>query len=301
MTTSTLSGDGLGAMFMTLGSLAYVVNDGLVRIAADDGLDIYQALFLRGCAMIVVLATLLQWRRRRRGEGHGGRVPLSPPLLLRIAAEVVGTALFFAAIVELEFANAQTILMLVPFVVTAVAARQGEHVTSRRYVLVGVGFLGVLAVIRPTPDDFSWWSLVVVVAALALVVREFATQRISTTIEPLPIALLTALAITAMMGLISVRTGWEPVTIKALAALVVACLLLTAGYLFTIETVRVGALSVSAPFRYTSVLGAVVVGISFFGERPDTLTLIGCSLIIVAGVATAVDERGTGRSDLQGP
>jgi len=277
-----LSPNALGALYMTLASLAYVVNDGLVRVATEEGMDVYQALFLRGCAMVMLLGVACRARDQRLRRGS-----LSRPLLVRVAAEVAGIALFFAAIVNLEFANAQTILMLVPFAVTAVAARAGEQVSRRRYVLVAIGFAGVVAVVRPTPDAFSAWTLVVVAAAAALLIREFATQRIETAIRPLPIALLTAIAITTMMGAISIVTGWGAITGRSVAVLAAACLCLIAGYLFAIETVRVGDLSVSAPFRYTTVVGAVVVGMLFFDERPDALTLVGCALIIAAGAATA--------------
>jgi len=281
-----LSPNALGAIYMTLGSLAYVVNDALVRVATEEGVDVYQALFVRGCGMILIFAMA----SRRRGE-RLDRSSFTRPLVGRVVAEVVGTALFFAALVNLEFANAQTILMLVPFAVTLVAARLGEEVSGRRYLLVAVGFAGVIAVVRPTPDAFSAWSLLVVGAAMALVVREFATRRVSSDIPPLPIALLTAISITSMMGLISIVTGWGAVTTVAAAALVAACLCLVAGYLFVIETVRVGDLSVSAPFRYTSVIGAVVVGLVLFDEIPDTLTIVGCCLIVLAGVITARSDR----------
>lgn len=280
-----LSSNALGALYMALGSLAYVVNDGLVRVGTENGLDVYQALFLRGCGMIVVLAVF----SGVRGQTVDRR-RLTRPLGLRIAAEVVATATFFAALIRLEFANAQTILMLVPFVVTVVAGRQGEQVSRRRFALVALGFVGVIAVVRPTPSAFSPWTLLVVAAAAALVVREFATRGVDGDMPPLPIALLTAIAITLMMGAISVFSGWGVLTMQAALAVAAACICLVAGYLFTIETVRVGDLNVSAPFRYTSVVGAVIVGLVFFSESPDRLTIFGCSLIVAAGViSTRID------------
>jgi drug/metabolite transporter (DMT)-like permease len=153
--------------------------------------------------------------------------------------------------------------------------------------LIALGFIGVVAVVRPTPGDFSPWALLVVVAALFLVLREFATRRVDSMIPPLVVALLTAIAITSMMGLLSVFTGWGEITGAAVAALVVACGFLIIGYLCAIEAVRVGDLSVSAPFRYTAVVGAVVVGYVMFDETPDPLTWLGCVLIVSAGVASA--------------
>ncbi len=277
-----MSANALGALYMALGSLAAVVNDGLVRLATEEGLDVYQALFLRGCGMIAILVAA----GRVRGQRFDHRF-LTRPLSLRVAAEVVVAAAFFTAILRIEFANAYTILMAAPLVVTVVAARRGEHVTRRQYLLVGMGFAGVVAVIRPTPDGFSPWALLVIVAAAALVVREFATQQVEASTPPLAIALLTAVAITAFAGTASLVTGWGAITMRAVVVLVLACLCLVVGYLFVIETVRIGDLSVSAPFRYTTVVGAVAVGLAFFRETPDALTTIGCTLIVATGVVTA--------------
>ena len=63
------------------------------------------------------------------------------------------------------------------------------------------------------------------------------------------VALLTAIAITSMMGLLSIFTGWGEITGAAITELVVACDCLMVGYLCAVEQVRVGDLSVSAPFR----------------------------------------------------
>lgn len=267
---------------MTLGSLAAVINDGLVRLATEDGLDVYQALFLRGCGMslILVIAGKVRGERLTRQQ-------LTRPLVIRVGAEVVVAATFFTAIIRIEFANAHTILLLVPFAVTVIAATLGEQVTLRRYLLVAVGFVGVIVVVRPAAAGFSPWSLLVLAAAAALIVREFATRRIDASTPPLPIALLTAAALSATSGALSAVTGWGAVSGRSALMLVLACAFLIAAYLLLIETVRVGDLSASAPFRYTTVVGAVVVGLVFFGEIPDTFTVVGCSLIVGAGVAAA--------------
>lgn len=76
-----------------------------------------------------------------------------------------------------------------------------------------------------------------------------------------------------------------------------ASCLLFFGYLFTIETVRVGDLSISAPFRYTVLLGAVIIGYLFFGEVPDTLTIIGSIVIIATGLYAVLLDRNERRND----
>lgn len=282
-----LSPNTLGCVFMVLGSLGYVVNDAFVRMVTDDGLDVYQVLFLRGVMMSAIFVAVSAARGDTLRREH-----VRGPIARRVAAEVAGTALFFAALVRMDFANAQTILMLVPFAVTLIAAlRLAEPVGALRYAVVAAGFVGVLIVVRPAGDGFTGWSIVVAVSAGFLVVREFATRRIDPSISALPVATLTAIAITAMMGLISAFTGWGPITGRSVGLMVLACVCLVGGYVFTIQTVRVGDLSVSAPFRYTTLVGAVVLGRIAFDERIDAWTIVGCGVIIGAGVVSIRSDR----------
>ena len=82
---------------MTIGTLAYVVNDGLVRRATEDGLDVYQSLFLRGCLMVALLGT---WAIR---AGHRIRdLRADSASRVRVVAEIDATALFYAEIISLE-------------------------------------------------------------------------------------------------------------------------------------------------------------------------------------------------------
>lgn len=265
---------------MAIGSLAYVMNDAAVRLATDQGLGVYQVLALRGLAMVVLFAAV----GRVRGE-LPRRVHLEPALWTRVAAEVVGTVFFFAALVRMEFANAQAILQIVPLLVTLAAATLlGEHVSRRRYATIMMGLIGVMVIIRPATDGFTAWSLVVVLAVIALVVRELATRRVRAETPALSIALLTAVANTLLTGAISFVSGWSMPTSRGFILIGLAAVLLFFGYLFTIQTVRVGELSVSAPFRYTILLGAIVSGSLLFNEPPDALTLIGAAVILGTGL-----------------
>lgn len=286
-----LSPNTLGSVYMVVASLGYVTNDALIREAAEEGLDVYQALCLRAVAMSVVFATAMRIRGVRLGRDRIGG-----PLLVRVAAELVSTALFFGAIVRIDFANAQTILLIVPFVVTLSAALiLREPVGRGRYLTVLVGFLGVLLVVQPATDGFSYWSLAVVASAAFLTIREFATRRVSSDIPSSLIAFVTSVSIAAMTGAFTLFTGWNPITARAGLLVLLACLCLVVGYVFAIRTVRVGELSVSAPFRYTTLLGAVVLGYLFFAEIPDAWTIIGCAVIVLSGLSSIHLERRTPR------
>lgn len=178
---------------MTIGSLGYVFNDALVRRITEDGPDVYQVL----CVRSIGLAALFAAVGRARGE-HTRRFHFRRPLLIRVAAETVASAFFFAAIVRLEFANAQAILQVVPFAVTLAAALVlGEHVRMRQYIAIVVGFVGVMIVVRPATDGFSVWSLAVIASAGLLVVREYETREVDADTPALSIAFTTAVGLAA--------------------------------------------------------------------------------------------------------
>jgi drug/metabolite transporter (DMT)-like permease len=282
-----ISPNALGSIYMVVGSLGYVINDGLVRKATEAGVGVYQALFIRTAMMILVLAVIAA----ARGE-MTTRLHLRRPLMTRVAAEVVGAALFFGAIIRIEFANAQAILQLVPFAVTlAAAVLLGERVSREMYGAVLIGLVGVLVVIRPATDGFSAWSLLAVGAAAMLVVRDLATRDVSDDIPATSVALSTAVGLTALTGAITAFAGWDPVGADAAIPLCLSVGFLVTGYLFTIQTVRVGELSVSAPFRYSLLLGAVVIGYVLFDEVPDGFTIAGSVVIVVSGLWAVHIER----------
>lgn len=276
-----------GSLYTVIGAVGYVTNDAFVRAATDEGLGVYQALFLRGVAISTVFAVVA------RAAGVSVRpTTLDRRVILRALIEMVSVAMFFGGLLHLEFANAQTILMVVPFAVTVTAAVVlKERVSVLRYLAVLAGFAGVLLVVRPATDGFSAWSLVIVGSAALLLAREFVTRRVAAAVPSVVIALVTAVAVVVLTGALSLFDGWQRPTGRGMILLLGACAAVIVGYVFAIKSVRTGDLSVTAPFRYTALVWAVIVGRIAFSERMDAIGLVGCAVIIVAGVAGAQLER----------
>ena len=274
---------------MTIGSLGYVVNDGFVRRITENGPNVYQVLFLRSLGLAVLFAAL-----GRAAGDHAKRTHLRRPFLLRIAAETAAAALFFAAVVRLEFANAQAILQVTPFAVMLAASFVlKERVQIRQYIAILVGFAGVVIVVRPATEGFSMWSLAVVASAGFMVIRELATRNVHEDTPAFSIAFATAIGLAGLTGVLSLFSGWSSFSAQSALLLFLSICSLSVGYVFTIQTVRIGDLSVSAPFRYTVLIGAVVIGYLLFDEVPDRLTVIGSLIIIVTGIYAVQLEKAT--------
>jgi len=133
-------------------------------------------------------------------------------------------------------------------------------------------------------------SLYMTIGSLGYVVNDAFIRRTTDT-PALSIAFVTAVALAALTGPLSLLTGWHGFTTGSGLFLTASVCSLVFGYLFTIQTVRVGDLSVSAPFRYSILVGAVVIGYLLFGEVPDRFTVIGSLVIVATGLYAVHLER----------
>jgi len=281
------SGNTQASVLMTIGMGAYVTNDTLVRLAVDD-LPLYEAVALRGITITVLVGLWL----RITGVSLELAIFRHPAMIVRIVSEVGLTIVYLNTLLHLELANITAIMQVMPLTVTFAAAMfLGETVGWRRYVAIGIGFIGVLIIVRPTSDGFSGWSALVLVAVLLLTIPDLATRWLPTEIPSLVIAWTTAVSITAMGLVLSVGQGWETPTSRPVALLVVAALCLVIGYFTGVQTVRIGDIAASAPFRYTVLIWGILLGYFVFDESPDAPTLIGAVVIVGASLYSLHRER----------
>lgn len=272
---------------MTAGMAGYVINDALIKKAAEE-LPLFQAIFVRGLFVTVVLIGLLA----TRSELKGSLAKMRGPVLVRVGLETLTTACYLLALVQVAIAGLSAIMQFVPLLVTFVAARLlRESVRFHRIIAVVIGFAGVLLVVRPGTDNFSPWYLLAFVAVILIVAREVATSRIDATVPSLVIALATSLAITVMGGVISLFAGWDALHGTQVSLLAAGACFLSLGYIGSIVTVRIGELSFTAPFRYTGVVFAIIVQIVIFSDVPDMATFVGAALVVGAGLYAYTSER----------
>ena len=140
----------------------------------------------------------------------------------------------------------------------------------------------------------SWRSGIVFILAF----RDLITKRIPAHIPTFIIALANATFV-ALFGIIfGIYQGFLAVAPWQFGLLAAAAVLLATGYVFMVATLRLGDLSGTAPFRYSNVLFAIILGMVFFGEFPDALSYAGMGLIIAAGLYAAHREAKLSRVQL---
>lgn len=285
-----LSDDARGILLMCGSMLAFTLNDTLVKAVLESGIDLYQVISLRGtlAAVGLVVIALVQ-------NGHLALWPSGPDrklLAFRTLGEVASTWCFLMALAHMPLANISAIMQSLPLAVTLAAAiLLREPIGWRRITAILVGFVGVLIIIRPGAEAFDEWSVLGLLSMAFVVLRDLTTRRFSRGLPSTTGAIWAALAVT-LMGLIGMsQQGWQDITLVQGLQIAGAATFLIGGYLLAIATMRVGEIGLVAPFRYTSLLWAILMGWMLFGTLPDQWTMIGSAIVVVSGIYMLLRER----------
>lgn len=282
-----------GALYMTLSMAAFTLNDACVKLVGET-VPLFQVIFLRGLGTTILLAIFVQmttglrpsWPRRDR-----------PLIAGRTLAEIAAMVTFTLALTNMAIANATAILAALPLVVTLGAALVfGDKVGWRRLSAICIGFVGVLLIVQPGTDGFNIWSLLVLLSVLVITARDLFTRAFSPAVPTMTVAVLTAGAVCLVGGVLSLFTPWVALDLREAALIAAAAVLIIGGYVFGIMVMRVGEVGFVSPFRYTSLIFALILGLVVFDEFPNALALIGGVIVVSTGIFTLLRERMVARA-----
>ena len=286
-----------GALYMNVAMAAFTVGDATMKLVTET-LPLFQTIAMRGAVSVAVLTVI--------AARSGVLLPALGPqdrwrLGLRTLAEVGATVLFLGALLHMPLANLSALMQTLPLAVTLGAALAfAEPIGWRRLLAIFIGFCGVLLIIRPGSAGFDIWSVAGLGSVACVVVRDLVTRRMSRALPSAVVALAASIAV-ALMGLAgTLVTGWSPVGLREVLLVVFAAGALIVGYLSSVKTMRVGEIGFVAPFRYTALIWAILLGWLVFGTLPDALTLVGAGIVIATGIFTLYRERRIAQSRVRG-
>jgi drug/metabolite transporter (DMT)-like permease len=292
---------GKGVLLKLISAVLFTVMSALIRYLGVD-YPTGQVIFFRSVFAIVPVVIVYAWRgelmaslRTERPLGQAGRGALA----------VVAMFCNFAALARLPLIEASAIAFTTPLICVALAALLlKERVRIYRWSAVTIGFLGVLVVLAP---HFSGDELRIVLASAASVTgvllalvgsvlnagaviqTRWLAQSESTSSIVFYFSLICAVA-----GLATWPFGWVQPTPVEWVALLSIGLLGGAGHILLTESYRYAPASTLAPFDYTSMIWALMLGYAFFGELPTVMIVVGSAIIAAAGLFVIWRERQLG-------
>ena len=269
-----------GAFLISLAAACYVMSDIFMKFLSSE-ISIFQITFLRGLLVTFFLFSycyiskasffVREWKDRL-------------VIAFRSILEVIMTYTFLAALFNMNVANANAILQLIPLVVLLGSfAFLQQSPKTHEWVAVLVGCLGAVIIIRPGALDFNLFTIHALVAVFCLAARDLLTVRLNKKIPSNIVAFYSAL----MLTLASFLLSKDPVYFGELRNsffILYTAIFVSIGYIASVAAMRFGDVTFVSPFRYTALLWATAMGLIFFKEIPKFTTLLGGSIIILAGI-----------------
>ena len=280
-----------GVACMLVSVLLLTLSDALAKLLSA-GYAPGQIICMRSIIVIGFLLVLFTPRRRWTGL----RIRSPGAHLTRGIFACAGSFLFVLAIGHVPLANAMSIGYAGPLLITALAGPMlGERIGWRRWSAVLVGFIGVLVILRPGGLDYHWAALALLAGTWFGSLRDIVTRRISATESSSSLLLTTNLCMVAF-GLLSLAQGWNMPGLLDATWLLASGVLIGTGHYLQIEAYRNAEAGTVVPFRYTSLLWAILIGWLVFGDIPDSSMLSGASLVIASGLFILYREKRVGGS-----
>ncbi|WP_353471137.1 DMT family transporter [Salipiger sp. H15] len=283
-----LSDNGRGMLLMIGNMAAFTFSDACVKEIGSD-LPLSQVLVLRGLVASLFIAGLALRLGALRHRPGGRDAAL---MLLRGIAECGSAYFFLTALRNMPLANATALLQMVPLTVTlGSAVFFGEPVGWRRWLAIAGGFCGMLLIVRPGTEGFNTYSVYALLTVVAVTLRDLTTRRFSKQLPSMQVTLSSSVLVTLMAAVLSLGEDWQPLDARLSVLMLGTALLVMAGYTLSVMVMRIGEVGFIAPFRYTGLLWALLLGLVFWGEVPQPMTLLGAAVIVAMGSFTLWRER----------
>lgn len=246
-----------------------------------------EVMFWRGLLSLPMIGALVWF--------EGGRDLLrsrNPKVnLLRAFFALLTSVLVVVSFHFMPLADALAVIFVNPLLLTALSIPLlGEKVGWRRWLAVGFGFAGVLAITRPGFEGGAGLAVLIPLsAALFAALRDITTRKLGGQDSATTVMLYTMLVATVGGALsLPFEASWPSGT--SLAWLVFAALLLTASHWFTIGALHLAEAGLVAPFKYLSLVWAAVLGFLVWDDVPDLWKVAGAALIVASSLYTAHRE-----------
>lgn len=282
-----LPGNLRGVIWIIIGSLAFALNDAVVKFLGAK-FSAFQLAFVRYLFGFILLSPLFVKMGRsglatNRLGVHMGR------LVLACAAQVG----VLYAVIHLYLADATAIAFSRPVFTTVIAVfLLSELVSARRWVATIVGFAGVLIMVRPGQTGADPVALIAVAAALVFAVANVLIRILSRTEPPNRILFYYHLGGSVVFLGPAIYVWQEPLAMEWIMLGLIG-VLTTIGMIGFVRAFSVGEANAVGPIEYIRLIFAVVIGYSFFAEIPSFWTLIGALVIVASALYIARDEART--------
>ena len=274
----------LGVGLYSLGVFLFALNDALGKwLVADYGVG--QLLLLRSIGAGLVLAPMIAWLRVDLFDF--AQWPLQ---VFRILCMAGDTYAFYWATRSMPLADVMTFYMAAPLITTALSVPLlGERIEPYRWAAVGVGFVGVVIALQPSAALFSSASPIAFLGAAMFALGQTVTRRLRGT-HWLQLVVW-QFAGAGLIGAATLPWIWVTPNPSDLGLLFLLGIVAMTCFVFLTRALSMAPASVLAPFQYSAMLWATIMGWLVWRDTPNLAILLGNAVIIGSGLFVLYRER----------
>ena len=291
----------LGILLMVATTAVFGVQDGFSRHLASE-YNTYVVVMLRYwffAAFVIALAA-------RQAGGIRAAATTRQPLIqtLRALTLAFEVCVMVVAFTRLGLVESHAVFSSYPLLVAALSGPLlGEQVGWRRWLAIGVGFVGILIILQPGYAVFSPNALIPLLSALTFAIYSLLTRYVArqdaTQVSFFWTGVVGAVAMTPV-GL----WHWQSMTGPDAAMMLALCVMGVTGHFMLIKCYEVAEASAVQPFAYLQLVFAAIVGLVAFDEVLRANVVAGAALVVAAGIFTlwraAVRDRAARRAAARG-
>jgi S-adenosylmethionine uptake transporter len=266
---------------MLLACAMFAIMGACVKVSVDLGASLAQVVLFRGVPSVLFLLLWARYYRR----------PLAPSSwrlhLWRNVAGVASMWLGFYALAHLPLSTAISLNYTAPlFIAGWMLGWGGSQRDPVRIMAVVAGFLGVVGILRPSIEHDHMLAAALGLAAGAMsAVAMMQLRELGRVGEPEWRTVLIFSSCVCISSAVGFGFGaWNPLSLKAWLALVALGSSGMVGQLAMTRAFGLGSALLTAALQYTTIIFAAILGIVFWGDRPDLIAWGGIALIIASGL-----------------
>ncbi len=283
---STVSASQKGLFCIVASGMLLTSQDAVVKwLTADYSTG--EIMFWRGLLSFLPIAGLI-WHM----GGFGILRSRRPGALLLRSLLAAGTSLMIVVSFRyLPLAEALAVVFLSPVILTALAVPMlKERVGTRRWAAVGVGFAGMLLIVRPTGAGIEIALLAPLSAALLSALRDVVTRRLGATDSATSI-LFYSLILSTLIGLYDMPRGLTPPALGDIPFFLAIACMWGLAHLLGIMAFTYAEASAISPFKYLALVWAAFLGFLIWGDIPGPWVISGAALVVGSGLYILHRER----------
>jgi len=271
-----LPGNVRGSLIILIASLASVVMSALIKHVGQT-IPVVEILFVRQIIVLIIISPVI--------FRNLGTVFISRAYglhFLRASLSVIAMYTGFTAVVNMPLAEVTAITFARTLFTTILAIIfLKEIIGMRRWASIVIGFIGVLVIIRPDPDNINIYALMAIISALFVSSIHIVMRKLSHIDKPSMIMAFQSVFIALVMAGPTYYQWVIPSPDDMIYILIIGIMMSFMQWLF-IQALKAGEAAAIAPMEYVRLLYAGVIGIFFFAEIPTAWTLSGAAIIVAS-------------------